>query len=198
MKTEKKSDRTKRRILDAAAAVFAEKGFDGARVDDIAKRSKVNIALVYRYFKSKEKLLEALLNRFISDVTPIRETLTEKPLPSNREEFQQLIHWAVSFLHDRRDLLKIVLMEALKGSKRSEHLFRLFDVSLMNKLKDSSLDVITSSFFFGLSPLLMFFVFAEQFAGRYQLDPDAIQREFTKAFDEVYVTYILRNIESGT
>ena len=52
---------SKRRILEAASKIFAEKGYDGARVDEIAKRAAVNKALIYYYFpKGKEELLERL------------------------------------------------------------------------------------------------------------------------------------------
>ena len=49
---------SRERILDAARSEFAEKGFDGARVDEIAKRADVNKALIYYYFKGKDELLK--------------------------------------------------------------------------------------------------------------------------------------------
>ena len=53
---------TRELILDAARQVFADKGFDGAGVREIAARSGVNAALVNRYFGSKEGLFrEAVL-----------------------------------------------------------------------------------------------------------------------------------------
>lgn len=45
------------RILEAAIAVFAEKGFNAARVSDIAKEAGVADGTIYLYFKSKEDLL---------------------------------------------------------------------------------------------------------------------------------------------
>ena len=45
------------RILEAAIAVFAEKGFNTARVSDIAKEAGVADGTIYLYFKSKEDLL---------------------------------------------------------------------------------------------------------------------------------------------
>lgn len=50
-------------ILDAAAAVFIEKGFIGARMDDIAERLSVSKPILYRHFKSKHALLQAVLDR---------------------------------------------------------------------------------------------------------------------------------------
>src|ERR1700688_3815786 len=56
---------TARRIVATAEEIFAEEGLAGARMDEIARAAKVNKALLYYYFRSKEELhrfvLEALL-----------------------------------------------------------------------------------------------------------------------------------------
>ncbi len=54
---------TKRRILEAALAEFAEKGLAGARVDEIADRAGVNKRMIYAYFGSKEDLWLTVLER---------------------------------------------------------------------------------------------------------------------------------------
>src|ERR1700730_17860309 len=58
---------TARRIVATAAGIFAEQGLAGARMDEIARAAKVNKALLYYYFRSKEELhrfvLEALLSQ---------------------------------------------------------------------------------------------------------------------------------------
>jgi TetR/AcrR family fatty acid metabolism transcriptional regulator len=50
------------RILDAAIAVIAEKGFHNSRVSEIAQRADVASGTVYLYFKSKEQILMAALD----------------------------------------------------------------------------------------------------------------------------------------
>ena len=52
---------TRARILAAAALEFAERGFGGARVDRIARRARVNKAMIYYHFKSKQALYRSLL-----------------------------------------------------------------------------------------------------------------------------------------
>jgi len=52
---------TRRAILAAAEKVFAESGLAGARTDAIAAKARVNKALLYYYFQSKESLYEAVL-----------------------------------------------------------------------------------------------------------------------------------------
>lgn len=50
-------------ILDAATVVFAERGFAGAQVADVASRAGVAAGTVYLYFTSKDDLLVSLFNR---------------------------------------------------------------------------------------------------------------------------------------
>ncbi|WP_216217228.1 TetR/AcrR family transcriptional regulator [Amycolatopsis aidingensis] len=52
---------TKRALLDAAASLFAERGFDRTTVRAIARRAEVNQALLFRYFGSKDALFEAVM-----------------------------------------------------------------------------------------------------------------------------------------
>ena len=64
---EPKRERGKQRVaalLDAGAAVFAEKGYDGATMTEIAERAGAAIGSLYQFFPSKEALAEALFDRF--------------------------------------------------------------------------------------------------------------------------------------
>ncbi len=82
-KQQQKSDVTRIKILEAAEAEFAEKGFYGARVDSIAASSGVNKRMIYAHFESKEKLytkvLLAVYERF-ADVDKSFMTNLEDPV----------------------------------------------------------------------------------------------------------------------
>jgi AcrR family transcriptional regulator len=54
---------TKERLLEAATGEFAAHGIAGARVDRIAAGAKANKQLIYAYFRSKEQLFDAVLDR---------------------------------------------------------------------------------------------------------------------------------------
>jgi TetR/AcrR family transcriptional regulator len=53
--------RTKNRILQIAGEEFANRGYDGARIDEIVRRSRVSKNLIYHYFDSKDALFIAVL-----------------------------------------------------------------------------------------------------------------------------------------
>jgi AcrR family transcriptional regulator len=60
-KRTRNSEKTKAAILVAARAEFAERGFEGARVDAIAARAGANKRLLYHYFGNKEEVYRAVL-----------------------------------------------------------------------------------------------------------------------------------------
>ncbi len=57
-------------ILETARSVFVEKGFDGARMQEIADKAGINKALLHYYFRSKQNLFESILNESIQKIIP--------------------------------------------------------------------------------------------------------------------------------
>jgi len=55
-----RGERTRGRLLEAGSAVFAERGFHAARVDDVVKSARTSHGTFYLYFSSKEDLFRAL------------------------------------------------------------------------------------------------------------------------------------------
>jgi AcrR family transcriptional regulator len=69
-----RGEATRRRILDAATAEFAQHGIAGARVDRIAGAARTNKAQLYAYFGSKDALFDTVFDasiKHILDVVPI-------------------------------------------------------------------------------------------------------------------------------
>jgi len=64
-----KQDKTIRRILDSAAQIFAESGFEGARMDKIAKQAQINKATIYYHIGNKNALYARVLHNMIGNAT---------------------------------------------------------------------------------------------------------------------------------
>jgi AcrR family transcriptional regulator len=62
--------RTESRILEAAHAVFVRRGTAGARMQEIAAEAGVNQALLHYYFRSKDRLAEAVFRRAATKLMP--------------------------------------------------------------------------------------------------------------------------------
>src|SRR5271169_1601033 len=63
------------RILDAAAKVFLERGFEGASIDEIADVARAGKPTIYARFPGKEALFAAVMARHVRDVTGSYETI---------------------------------------------------------------------------------------------------------------------------
>src|SRR5688500_3471889 len=61
---------TEQRILDAAHTVFMKTGTAGARMQEIAREAGVNSALLHYYFRSKDRLAEAVFHRAAGQLLP--------------------------------------------------------------------------------------------------------------------------------
>lgn len=105
------------KVLAAALKEFAEYGFDGARVDRIAKNAKVNKAMIYYHFKSKEALYERILSDLAGMIYErVVEVIVEESDP--REQLYTIIHRYIETLTIvDRNMLRTMLREIAGGGK---------------------------------------------------------------------------------
>jgi AcrR family transcriptional regulator len=75
-------ERRYREVLDAAATVFAEKGFAGASTRDIAERLGIRQASLYYYFPSKETALSAICELGVKDFIGHLHAIIASPMPA--------------------------------------------------------------------------------------------------------------------
>ena len=68
MRIVKDPDIRKIEILDGAIKVFAQRGYDGTTISDIAKELKISQGLCYRYFPSKDSIYEAALEKYAEKI----------------------------------------------------------------------------------------------------------------------------------
>ncbi len=104
-------DDKRRRIIDAAVEVFAEKGFFGAKVSEVAKRADVADGTIYLYFKSKDDILISL---FEEKMEGIIGRLTE----------------ILDQVEDPRQKMRRYIMEHLELVSQQPHLMQVLTVEL--------------------------------------------------------------------
>ena len=76
-----KKDNTEEKILNAAQSVFIQKGMDGARMQEIADEAGINKALLHYYFRTKQKLFEAIFKKVFSNILPNLMDMVHSNLP---------------------------------------------------------------------------------------------------------------------
>lgn len=117
----RKGDRTAAAILAAAEDLFAEKGFEGTTLRDVADRVGIRIPSLYNHFENKEALYGAVLERGLSPILEMLSTLVAQNESS--EEPQQpdpraITEWVVAVLDSRPHLPGLLLRETLAGGNR--------------------------------------------------------------------------------
>ena len=120
------------RILDAAIAVIAEKGYWQARVAEIADRAGVADGTIYLYYKNKEQLLMAAIDSaFDVFLQRARAELAEVPGPRERLRRLALLH--LDMLGSNRSLAVVFQTELRHSAKflaqfSRHHLVEYFDM----------------------------------------------------------------------
>ena len=101
------AERTRAELLDVATAAFAESGFSGTRVDDIAERTRTTKRMIYYYFGGKEQLYLAVLEEAYRGIREAEQTI-------DVDEYDLKKSLARSYLMHG-------LREALKRAKQEEN-----------------------------------------------------------------------------
>ena len=106
-------------IMEAAEELFAEKGFDGTSVRDVAKEAGVNLAMISYYFGSKEKLMESLFKYRGEFIKMQLESMIENKELSSLEKVYALIDNYIERIMKQQCFHKIMAREQmfdLKGT----------------------------------------------------------------------------------
>ena len=91
---------TKRKVVEAASALFYQKGFHGTSVRDIAEKASVNVSSVSYYFKGKQGLLEYAVSNYYEEYLSIIEATLEETLDeSSIEKLKKLIYKIIQYKH---------------------------------------------------------------------------------------------------
>jgi TetR/AcrR family fatty acid metabolism transcriptional regulator len=114
-------DERRKEILEAAVRVFAEKGYHGCRISDVAEEAGVAYGLVYHYFGNKDALLRTIFEKnwgaFLKAVENIRAE--EVPL---REKVRQVIDFLVNAYEVSPLIVKVFILEFGRSSRLGDAL----------------------------------------------------------------------------
>lgn len=126
---------TEEKIMEAARKVFLRKGYAGTRTRDITLEAGINHALLNYYFRSKQKLFEAIMQekivKFLGNLIPLVNDETTSP----EQKIQLIVENYIEMLQQNPDLPIFVLSELQKGNFEA--------IPIVNVVKDIS----NSSFF---------------------------------------------------
>ena len=109
-----RKERRRDSILEAARAVFAEKGYHRASVADVITAADIARGTFYLYFDSKRALFDEVLELFVVSLrSGIRDIDPNEPGRSPFEQVRDNVRRSVAFLLDERELTVILLNQAV-------------------------------------------------------------------------------------
>ncbi len=105
------AEERKEHLIDTALRVFAEKGWDATSIPDLARAAGIAQGLMYHYFRNKEDLLLAVIERhsFLSELQALLTVSADRPAT---EVLPEVAHNFAALLQQKRDLILIFIREA--------------------------------------------------------------------------------------
>ena len=115
-------------LLEAAREIFAARGLEGARVDDIARRAGVNKQLVYHYFDSKDGLYAAVLEHVYGEIRRREQELDLSRFPAE-EAMRRLVEFSFDYLAEHPDFVALLADENAHGGRHLQGSVRVEEVN---------------------------------------------------------------------
>ncbi|TNF19025.1 MAG: TetR/AcrR family transcriptional regulator [Rhodobacteraceae bacterium] len=112
-------ERTRALILDAARDEFSDKGLSGGRVNTIAEQAGVNKQLIYYYFKDKERLYGAVLERAYRDIRK-RENALDLDALSPEDALRRFVHFNFDYIVENRYFVPLLNDENLHKARHAK------------------------------------------------------------------------------
>jgi AcrR family transcriptional regulator len=111
----------KEHIMNIAIELFAEKGFEGTSIRDLATRADVNVAMVNYYFGSKDKLFEAIVEYKASFMRGKMDEIEADTKMSEIEKIDLIIENYVAKVLSNAAFHRILYQELLMGDREAMH-----------------------------------------------------------------------------
>ena len=114
-------------LVDIARTVFAERGFDGASIEDIAARAEVSKPVVYEHFGGKEGLYAVVVDREVRQLlTMMRSSLTAGHA---RELLEQAACALLDYIEQSSDGFRILVRDSPIGSESGSFVSIIGDIA---------------------------------------------------------------------
>lgn len=108
---------TQRNILQVATRHFAEKGYSGARIDEIAAETATSKRMIYYYFKDKEELFVAVLEHAYSRIRHLESELHVDELDPEAA-LARIVGFTFDYDNANPDFVRLVVIENIHRGRR--------------------------------------------------------------------------------
>ncbi|WP_125568840.1 TetR/AcrR family transcriptional regulator [Companilactobacillus insicii] len=131
----------KRNVLRAAIKLFAEQGYDGTSTAQIAQESGMSQATIFKYFKTKDILLKAIIKPVITNLLPSYGSKFIANVSNHSTNLKQMVHFIIrdrfDFLISNKSVVLIIISELLVNDDVKE-----MGMNFVNDKKEQFISVI--------------------------------------------------------
>lgn len=131
-KFKRRADARPDEVLDAALALFTEKGFAKTTVDQIASRAGISKGAVYNYFPSKKAILESLVHRAVGPVVDKAAAILGSSQGDPRPLISQMMGMFVSIMSDPTAFSVPILV--IREAVNAPEIAQLYRIQVLEKV----------------------------------------------------------------
>ncbi len=194
--------KTKEKILKVAEQLFAEKGFNGTSIDKIAKTAGVNKGLIYYHFKDKKDIVVSIFKGIINEIAQsVRIAVPEEETELDDLHLQQKIKAEIEFCRNRKKIISVMIMEALKADGNADFLFECAEMviqqemdGIQKKIKgadpldpEDRVRYLLHEFFTGFIPIVSFVSLQEKWCKYFGCDQEKALDYFIESFTQTHI-----------
>lgn len=140
---------TEEQIFEAASRVFQQKGYAGARMQEIADEADINKSMLHYYFRSKDKLFQKVYQREVSRFFPVIFSVLGSEAPFDKK-IERLIETYYSFLDDNPRIAQFIIYEMNQNPDRFRKFIeardinppKAFEEQIKKQVRDGQMDEI--------------------------------------------------------
>ncbi|MEA3499559.1 MAG: TetR/AcrR family transcriptional regulator [Candidatus Marinimicrobia bacterium] len=201
----KKSELKRKRIIDAAMKIFAEKGINKGTISSIAKEADVGKGTIYEYFKSKDEIFEEMLDDYFQNMLLNWKKLNDIKMPAIKK-LEKIFDYTFEYLssidnqnfHQLIIIIEIMLYAIRKDLQKSTQinlgkilrkLYKIIDPIIEDGIKEGVLRDIDKEYF-----TLILFSSLDGISLHYYLQRDYVDMGKLKKYSmEMFFNGILEN-----
>jgi AcrR family transcriptional regulator len=185
---------TRQRIREASLDLFAEGGFEGTGINEIAARVGITKSVIYYHYKNKEAILADIAEGSIGQAIELKRDIARRfgeDIGRGRD-LTAVVDTILAFVLSHKKVLKVLLMESIKGGS-SVPLLDFWDANLglgaevsrqvgIDLSTEAARQALLEGFFMLVLPVVGYAVLEEKWAKRNGASLAGLRRAFATAF----------------
>ena len=197
--TRKNTPDAKNRILKAAMKIFAEKSFEGSRIEEIAAEAKVPKSLIYYHFENKAQIFEVLIRNFINEYIELTHIAKDDTHQTKAQELpNRMQHHYRDFAINNADLIRNIFIDSLKKTAKQPIIYKILEALIEEDEKSAIAgnqdhydrnERLVAEFFTSIIPSYAYLCFGDSFAGYFGMDKKTFDGLFLKVYTETHGAY---------